>query len=58
MGEEAANHSFDTGLVLLTSSDNQQYVTNNLDTVISAYSIYSEQYLNEIVESNLKGDIF
>jgi hypothetical protein len=58
MGEEAANHSFDTGLVLLTSSDNKDLVWSNLDTVMSAYSIYSEQYLNEITESNMKGDVF
>jgi hypothetical protein len=54
MWEEAANHSFDTGLVLLTSSDNQSVLTNNLQNVTSAYSIYTEQYLNEIVESNIK----
>jgi hypothetical protein len=58
MGEEAANHSFDTGLVLLTSSDNESVLTNNLQNVTSAYSIYTEQYLNEIVESNTKKDVF
>ncbi len=58
MGEEAANHAFDTWLVLLTSSDNESVLTSNLQNVTSAYSIYTEQYLNEIVESNTKKDVF
>lgn len=58
MGEEAANHAFETGLVLLTSSDDKSHLTSNLQNVTSAYSIYSEQYLNEIKESNIKKDIF
>ena len=58
MWEEAANHSFDTWLVLLTSSDNPNVLTGNLQNVTSAYSIYTEQYLNEIVESNTKKDVF
>lgn len=58
MGEEASNHAFETGLVLLTSSDDQSRLTSNLQNVTSAYSVYSEQYLNEIKESNIKKDIF
>lgn len=58
MWEEAANHSFSTGLTLITSSDNEDLLETNLKTVTSAYSIYTEQYLNEIVESNIKKDIF
>lgn len=58
MWEEAANHSFATGLTLITSSDNKDSLEWNLKTVTSAYSIYTEQYLNEIVESNVKKDIF
>ena len=58
MGEEAANHAFSTGLVLLTSSDTQAHTTTNLQNVTSAYGVYSEQYLNEIKESNVKKDIF
>lgn len=58
MGEEAANHAFQTGLVLLTSSDDKSHLTSNLQNVTSAYSVYTEQYLNEIKESNVKKDIF
>lgn len=58
MGEEAANHSFATGITLLTSSDDPTHLEPNLKVVTSAYSIYTEQYLNEILESNVKKDIF
>lgn len=58
MGEEAANHAFETGLVLLTSSDIPDRLTSNLQNVTSAYSVYTEQYLNEIKESNIKKDVF
>lgn len=58
MGEEAANHAFATWLILLTSSDTEAHTTTNLQNVTSAYGVYSEQYLNEIKESNVKKDIF
>lgn len=58
MGEEAANHAFSTGLVLLTSSDEKNNLTTNLQNVTGSYSIYTEQYLNEIKESNIKKDVF
>lgn len=58
MGEEASNHAFSTGVLLLTSSDQQENTEKNIDTVMGAYSIYEEQYLNSLVESNIKKDIF
>lgn len=58
MGEEASNHCFATGLTLMTSSDDRAHIEPNLKVVTSAYSIYTEQYLNEILESNVKKDVF
>lgn len=58
MGEEASNHAFDSGLVLMTSSDDPIRVKDNIKTVVSAYSIYEEQYLNSLEDSNTKKDVF
>lgn len=58
MAEEAANHSFQAAIVLLTSSDKSTNVRKNLENVTSAYSIYTNQYLNGIKQSNWKEDMF
>ena len=58
MWEEASNHAFSTGVLLITSSNTKENTESNLDNVTSAYSIYEEQYLNSLIESNTKKDIF
>ncbi len=58
MGEEASNHCFTTGIFLVTSSDDEMRAQANLDNVTGAFSIYEDQYLNALVEPNVKKDIF
>ncbi len=58
MGEEASNHSFSTSVMLMTSSDSNINIKDNIKTVVSAYSIYEEQYLNALQDSNTKKDVF
>lgn len=58
MGEEASNHCFTTGIFLVTSSDDEMRAQTNLDNITGAFSIYEDQYLNALVEPNVKKDIF
>lgn len=57
MGEEAANHAFETWITLMTSSDDKKRASDNIKTVVNAYSIFADQYLNELVISNFREDI-
>jgi hypothetical protein len=54
MGEEASNHAFTTATFLIAASDEPEALSSDIDTVISAYSIYDDEYLNRLVTSNIK----
>ena len=58
MGEEAALPFFETGMVIVTSSDDKTRLQNNLDMLKSAFTIYGDDYGNELVDQNQKHDLF
>ncbi len=57
MGEESANHAFSSGLILLTTSDSEENLQLNVDSLVSAYSVFEDQYANALSESNFKADL-
>ncbi len=48
MGEEAGKHAFSTGILLISSSDEQDRPESNLDNMISVYTIYRDEFNNEL----------
>lgn len=57
MAEEAAKPAFECGLLLISSSDDLQRATDNLDSVYSSYSIYTDEYNNSLVAFSILSDI-
>lgn len=58
MGEEAALPFFETGLMIVTSSDDKARLENNIDILMSAYNIYGDEYGNELRDLNTRHDVF
>lgn len=56
--EEAWQAAFRTGMYVITSSDEKANLEKNMDSIISAYNIYTDEYSNELNESNVKHDVF
>jgi hypothetical protein len=57
MGEEAALPFFEAGLIIVTSSDDETRLENNVDMLTSAYNIYGDEYGNELQDLNTKHDL-
>ena len=57
MAEEAAKPAFESGLLLISSSDDQKRATDNLDSVYSSYSIYTDEYNNSIEAFSILADM-
>lgn len=55
--EEAWLPVFRTSIILITSSDNKENLDTNIDSLVSAYNIYSDEYSNELNEANTKHDV-
>jgi len=58
MGEEAALPFFETGLLVVTSSDDKEKLNANIDIIVSAFNIFGDEYGNELVPNNEKHDLF
>lgn len=56
--EEAWLPIFRASLILITSSDSKENLESNIDSLISAYNIYWDEYSNQLNEENTKHDIF
>lgn len=48
MGEEAGKHAFNTWIFLVSSSDEKDRPEANLDNMISVYTIYRDEFNNEL----------
>jgi hypothetical protein len=48
MGEEAGKHAFETGVILISSSDEKHRPEENLDNMISVFTIYRDEFNNEL----------
>lgn len=58
MGEQAALPFFESGLMLITSSDDKTKLENNVDMMMSAFNIYGDEYGNELQDQNTRHDVF
>jgi len=58
MGEESALPFFNTGLLVITSSDDKANLESNLDQIVSSLTIYGDEYGNELIEPQGKTDAF
>jgi hypothetical protein len=57
MAEEAAKPAFECGLMLVSSSDDEKRAIDNLDSVYSAYSIYTDEYNNSLNAPSMISDV-
>jgi hypothetical protein len=58
MGEEAGNPAFKTGLYIVVGSDDSIRAREWLESILSAYSVYADEYGNELHHPENKSDIF
>ncbi len=56
--EEAGLPIFRSALILITSSDSKENLESNIDSLISAYNIYWDEYSNQLNEAGTKHDVF
>lgn len=56
MAEEAGGSSFVTSLTIIVSSDNKERTEHSLNNIISAYSVYTDEYANELKYPSLELD--
>ena len=58
MATEAGSAAFESGLMLVSSSDDSQRVEDNLESMISSYNVYNDEYANELKPLTTKADLF
>ena len=58
MGEEAALPFFNAGIMIATSSDEKENLRHNMENIISAFTVYGDEYGNELEAALGKADIF
>lgn len=56
MGEEAGKHAFDTGIILISSSDSKERTSQNIDNMISIFTIYRDEFNNELDNNEFLSD--
>lgn len=57
MAEEAGTAAFESGLILITSSNDKTKLKDNLDWLISAYNVYTDEYWNELDQLTNKASL-
>lgn len=58
MAEEAWKHPFVSGLILTSSSDYWDHCRENINNIVGVYTIYRDEYNNELDENNIMTDVF
>jgi len=48
MAEEAGTAAFESGLLLITTSDEKNNLKDNINSLITAYNVYTDEYGNEL----------
>ena len=56
MADEAGAPAFTTGLMIIVSSDNKQRARQSMKNIISGYSVYTDQYANELIHPTTEVD--
>ncbi len=58
MGKEAGNPAFRAGLILTTSSDDRNRLRDNIEGLVSAFNVYTDEYGNELNQLSIKAWLF
>ncbi|MEF2175006.1 MAG: TraM recognition domain-containing protein [Candidatus Absconditabacteria bacterium] len=58
MGDEAGKPAFTSGLLLISSSNNKERLSSNMNNVMSAFSVYRDEYNNSLDQPRVLSDIF
>jgi hypothetical protein len=58
MGEEAGRHAFESSLLIVSSSDQEDNPKTNIRNLIGAYNAYKDEFNNELDVNEWKMDIF
>ncbi|HPK27590.1 MAG TPA: type IV secretion system DNA-binding domain-containing protein, partial [Candidatus Absconditabacterales bacterium] len=58
MAEEIGTVAFESGLILVTSSDHEDKLKNNIQNLVSSYNVYTDQYGNELEQLGNRATIF
>lgn len=56
MGEEAGKHAFETAIFLISSSDDADRAVQNINNMEAVFTIYRDEFNNELDNNNLKTD--
>ena len=56
MGEEAGKHAFETGIILISSSDDKARASQNIDNMVSVFTIYRDEFNNELDNNEFLSD--
>lgn len=58
MAEEAGKPAYEWGILLMSSSDKKSRIEDNVYNVVSAFSIYKDEYNNELDQPEGLADVF
>lgn len=58
MGKEAGNPAFKAGLILTTSSDVKERLKDNIEGLVSAFNVYTDEYGNELNQLSIQAWLF
>jgi hypothetical protein len=47
-----------SGLILTSSSDHWDHCRENINNIVGVYTIYRDEYNNELDENNIMTDVF
>lgn len=58
MGEEAGKQAYEASLMLISGSDDRRRANNNIHQVVSAFTVYKDEYNNELKHPKVTADMF
>jgi hypothetical protein len=58
MWEEAGKQAYESSLLLISCSDSQERAKNNILQVVSSFTVYRDEYNNELDHPKLRADVF
>ncbi len=58
MAEEAGKQAYESGILLITSSSEPTKLRQNMQTVLSSFTVYKDEYNNELDQPAVFSDLF
>lgn len=58
MAEEAGKQAYESGILLITSSSESTRLRQNMQTVLSSFTVYKDEYNNELDQPAVFSDLF